>query len=415
MRSLQSNLQFLDSKLQESLLVQQDQQEENALLKEKLKAKELEGDELRLELEQQNATTQIIKNSFAEAEDRFTKAEAQWQQRLLELEQQMEEKQSLSEEENQEEGEHQTSLRSWGSMVDLSQECNEMEEDQEEPPLPIVSQPDSCRTSTVPSPMGTSEAALVDLPLPPLVPLPTVSSLPTGMNERSTDSVVHLPVLGSRPINTSRPSPVISQSQHGISSNRGKTTNHVQTTRKPPKSEFPVFYPKSHPHSQNKLLEWDLKVTKGTLIIGDSNLARLPCFYDPNIQVDSYPGATFLHAQTLLDKCTVHSEVETIILSFGVNNRTKRLAATLQQLEATVRAAQRRFPKAVIKIPLINFSDDLPYPQKQILRRINTYLTDMPIDTIPLLEDFSTCPDKIHWTPRTGKKMWAHWMTSLNN
>ena len=499
-RAFQSNHQPLDSELKEVPQVQQDQLEvqEEALqnqedssssqLTKKLEAKGQECEELRRQLQNQNVTIQIImtsyQNSFSEAEDRHAKAEAQWKQRLLELEQKLEEqkeKLSLSEEENQgmqekynallqdwtskeekwtqtpnemeEENqetqvEQQTTLRSWGSMMELSEECNEKEEDQEiqeedlpalqsdTPPPPIVSQPDPCRASTVPSPLGTGEPALVDLPLPPLVPLPTVSSPATGMNERMTDSAAHLPVLGSGPVNTSTPSPDISQSQHQISSDRGQTTNHPEESHPKPttpqvptfglsedilteflsKEDPPVFYTKLHFRSQNKLEEWDLKVKKGTLIIGDANLARFPFFYDPHIQVDSYSGATFRHAQTLLDKCTVHSKkVETIILSFGINCRTKRLEATLQELEATVRAAQRRFPKAVIKIPLINFSEDLPTPQKQILRRINTYLTDMPIDTIPLLEDFSTCPDQIHWNAQTAKKMWAHWMTALNN
>lgn len=45
-----------------------------------------------------------------------------------------------------------------------------------------------------------------------------------------------------------------------------------------------------------------LKLLNQLLIIGDSNLSKIPPYTNPEIQIDSYPGANFLHMASVLDK-----------------------------------------------------------------------------------------------------------------
>ena len=314
-------------------------------------------------------------------------------------------------------------------------------------------------------PLGSDEPSPVDrrlLPPPPLIPLPAPVAAPKKTKEMGEIPPVgtwNLPLPDPGPTNTSTPSlanptqarvvgdgetveppsPPISETltdlielaieessiQHPVDPDPDPEPGRSDESRFELSQEEidqileevepPTFSPNIHLHTQNKLMDWQLRVKKKILIVGDSNLARFPSFHNSDVQVESYPGATFLHAQNLFDKCAVDTKrVEQIILSFGVNCRLQRLAVIHQQLDAAVRTAQRRFPKAVIKVPLINFSEKLPLPEKQIIQKINTYLMESSIGTIPLLEGFGTGPDQIHWNMQTAKRMWAHWIKTLN-
>ncbi|KAE8277359.1 hypothetical protein D5F01_LYC24726 [Larimichthys crocea] len=57
---------------------------------------------------------------------------------------------------------------------------------------------------------------------------------------------------------------------------------------------FGVF---RHPNTQRKLTDWSLDVYRKILIVGDSNLAMFPDFFNRDLQVESFPGSHFRHAQ----------------------------------------------------------------------------------------------------------------------
>ena len=176
-----------------------------------------------------------------------------------------------------------------------------------------------------------------------------------------------------------------------------------------------VFTPTVHPHTVNKLLDWSLTVRKPILMIGDSNLARFPYHFNKNIQVDSYPGASFVHAQSLLDRAVIHcKKIEKIIISFGINSRSQRSTVTTQQIDTLIRAMNKKFPKTEIWIPLINFSEHLPPHEKDTLEKINTHLRHTSVQILPLLDNFSTASDQVHWHNRTAKHIWSHWLACLN-
>lgn len=66
----------------------------------------------------------------------------------------------------------------------------------------------------------------------------------------------------------------------------------------------------------HKLSDWSLTLKKKYIIVGDSNVARIPAFSVPDLQVDSFPGAKFQHAGNLMERATVAVEPEIMIFFF---------------------------------------------------------------------------------------------------
>lgn len=144
------------------------------------------------------------------------------------------------------------------------------------------------------------------------------------------------------------------------------------------------------------------------LIIGDSNIARLPRISDDRIQTDCYPGANLSHATNLLRHNTPRSNsVTKVILSFGLNNKNQENTSLLKKdLHAMLVAAINTFPQAVILIPLIHYSQDLPENIKANIKVLNHLIEDTG-HQIPRIkkESFFTERDNIHWTPQTARNI----------
>lgn len=189
-----------------------------------------------------------------------------------------------------------------------------------------------------------------------------------------------------------------------------------------PLSEFLVppprkFAPIRHLNIRQKMSQWTLTPRKKFLIMGDSNLSRIPGFDQPDLQIDSFPGGTFRHAEGILDKIKPTSvQVEKLVLSFGVlhmDQDPKRTA--VKQLQRALKMAKDKFPSAEIWIPLINFSDNLDPECQDNLTELNRHIqANMPF--IPKLpaDVFQTTADNIHWTKTTADAMLHHWIRHLN-
>lgn len=125
--------------------------------------------------------------------------------------------------------------------------------------------------------------------------------------------------------------------------------------------------PTRHPTTKFKTQDWSLQVAKKWLIIGDSNVHKLPAYDIADLQVDAFPGATFRNAELLMDKTTCGVRVEKVILSFGINNRVQKTQETaIKQLQRALNKVKRTFPHADIFIPQINFSRELPAHPPQL-------------------------------------------------
>ncbi|XP_053089523.1 uncharacterized protein LOC117596787 [Pangasianodon hypophthalmus] len=92
------------------------------------------------------------------------------------------------------------------------------------------------------------------------------------------------------------------------------------------------WVPTRHPNTTRKIADWTLEVKKPVLFIGDSNLSRIPYFSDENVQVDSYPGANFLHIAKVLQKLTPNPNTQKVVLSLGINNREQTFESPQEDL-----------------------------------------------------------------------------------
>ncbi|GAA6102483.1 translation initiation factor IF-2-like [Tachysurus ichikawai] len=186
----------------------------------------------------------------------------------------------------------------------------------------------------------------------------------------------------------------------------------IRTVPTPPR----VFRATRHLSTLRKVSNWSLTVRKKWCIIGDSNLSKIPPHGLEDLQIDSYPGATFRHAEAFIAKAIMHTEVEAIILSFGINHRAQKQQETaIKQLQRAVRATKVRFPHTAIWIPLINHSQDLKKEEIAALTELNAHIKrNMPY--LPLLPDtrFQVSEDGIHWTASCAKAMLDHWCQHLN-
>ncbi|KAM7396088.1 hypothetical protein PAMP_019160 [Pampus punctatissimus] len=178
------------------------------------------------------------------------------------------------------------------------------------------------------------------------------------------------------------------------------------------------YGPYRHPTTQRKMTDWSLRVSRKYLIMGDSNVGNLPEHFNKDVQIESFPGAHFRHAQALMEKTVPPQDlvVEKIILSFGINSRgNKCKETTVKSLQGAIRLAKRQFPYADVFVPMVNYSAALPDNEKENLDMLNSHLEQNMV-YIPLLPEnrFKTVSDNVHWTEATGRAMFVHWMAHLN-
>ena len=196
----------------------------------------------------------------------------------------------------------------------------------------------------------------------------------------------------------------------------GQSYFYIDMRTPPPSFKPTSFKPTRHLNTKRKMVDWGLVAKRKWLIMGDSNLSRIPSFQTPDMQIESYPGATFLHAEVLMKKTKMMIKVEKVVLSFGINNKNQKLKETaMKQLQKAVKAAKEKFPYAEIWVPQINYCKNLPVDQQLTLNNLNTYI-GKNMGHIPLLPDevFSVNRDLVHWTTDTAKAMLEHWMKYLN-
>lgn len=174
--------------------------------------------------------------------------------------------------------------------------------------------------------------------------------------------------------------------------------------------------PSRHMTSSRKIKDWHLNIHKKWIIIGDSNVFKLPPHNITDLQIDSFPGANFRHAEGILENTTISTTVEKIILSFGICSRDQKAReTTVKQLQSMLRVAKLNFPEAEIWVPQINFSAHLSDREKYNLTHMNTYIALLGkyIALLPSTH-FHTETDNVHWTNETAKAMFDHWCVHLN-
>lgn len=177
--------------------------------------------------------------------------------------------------------------------------------------------------------------------------------------------------------------------------------------------------PTRHPRLTRKILEWQIQIWKPIVFIREPNWSRISHFYNPSVQVDSFPGANFLHIAMVLQKLSPNPNTQKMVLSLDINNKEQLFQQTSRkQLQELWRSAATAFPDAANYTPVINFSNLLPVTQQQNLRQIKNYITTYVRMVNVLMNSpirFQVIPrDPVHWTKQTANDLFSHWLDQLN-
>jgi len=128
--------------------------------------------------------------------------------------------------------------------------------------------------------------------------------------------------------------------------------------RRPP---TPVDMFTRHEHRGDKTRNWSLTPVRPVLILGASNMARLPPIYNRRVQVDCFPGARTFNAIHMIKYRTPFSpQVILVILHFGLNDRAARDYARVgRDMMELRRVTCDTFPAAEVRLAMLNVSPRL--------------------------------------------------------
>lgn len=162
--------------------------------------------------------------------------------------------------------------------------------------------------------------------------------------------------------------------------------------------------------------DWRLEPRRKVLLMGDSNLSRLPPIADGRIQVDSFPGATLYQAASILGALSgPYRMVRRVVLAFGVCDKNSATRETFRRnLKTLAEAAEKEFPGARVYVAEIAYNPRALLPAEverlaqfnQEIRRRPFYLAS------PRPEEIHTV-DPVHWTSETAALVWSTWRVQL--
>ncbi|KAG7467708.1 hypothetical protein JOB18_018490, partial [Solea senegalensis] len=145
----------------------------------------------------------------------------------------------------------------------------------------------------------------------------------------------------------------------------------------PPAAASSLHRPNYHIARPNrKIQDWSFKPRRPILILGDSNINRIPAHTNPLIQLDSYPGANTYHFLKICEKTIPNPDTKIVIIAIGINNKDQDPRQTsIKQFKALFRLLKSVFPTADIYFPVINFSPNLTPTQQNNITTINNNMT----------------------------------------
>lgn len=196
---------------------------------------------------------------------------------------------------------------------------------------------------------------------------------------------------------------------------QSESTSSIRMDPGSPPGGDPTFFPTRHTR-QN----WALTVEKPIIFLGDSNLSRIPKFSNGNIQIDSFPGATFHHLTQIVKEVPVNEQVQLLVISVGILNCYKLHdpITIWKQFQDLHRTCKTIFPKALIYIAQITCSSSLDQGVIDRAHDFNNRVQNKCRHFLPILDaqDFQVnARDKIHWLKKTAIAMFDFWMGCLNS
>ncbi|MGL5802998.1 MAG: hypothetical protein ACRCX7_10470, partial [Cetobacterium sp.] len=286
----------------------------------------------------------------------------------------------------------------------------------------------------------------------PHVDPPTLSILPK-ISRGGSDQInreLYSDIVGGDAEGISRLSPVVESApevdtenalnisqvsgKSGVEMMMGEPTKGEINSQRDPESESPTeigwnnngeehslsarLEPTKHPRTVRKIFDWEIEIVKPILIIGDSNLARIPQFRDIRVQVDSFPGATFYHIKGVLEKLGTLPAVEKVVLSVGLNNCLGRQTSTTtwKQLQQLLKVCEKRFPNAQVYVPVLNYSDRLDRQVQILIQNLNRTIVQRCqfLPDLNRLGFYTEARDPVHWRSDTAVSIFKFWLDQLN-
>jgi len=188
-----------------------------------------------------------------------------------------------------------------------------------------------------------------------------------------------------------------------------QTLEPLLPTRRRPS---PTILFSRHEHQGNKNLNWFLTPTRPTLILGASNMSRLPRIQDRKVQVDCFPGARVANAIHLLKhKTPISPQVRLVIMHFGLNDsKTDDHVTVGREILELHTTARTTFPNALVRLAMLNIP---PFLEIREINNANYFngITQGTPHSIPPLGDARLLRtiDGIHWTPTTARTILSFW------
>ena len=103
------------------------------------------------------------------------------------------------------------------------------------------------------------------------------------------------------------------------------------------------------------------KLTKHTVIIGDSNLSRITDFTNNQVEIHSFPGMTLSQANKLIenyphgaDSQDPATQPRDFIISVGINDRANASSTTRTCINKIYYSCRRKFPNSRVCMPEVN-------------------------------------------------------------
>lgn len=162
------------------------------------------------------------------------------------------------------------------------------------------------------------------------------------------------------------------------------------------------------PNPKLKLENWALPpLTKMVAIIGDSNLARIPPFYHPSCQVESYPGAKINNIVHLLTTYAHQTVPQILIISIGINDCTGKMEP-VQNFTTIIQTLPPSFQSSCLYFATLQVSGRQPSHVHCRAQRLNMSCSNWYL--IPPIQNFMTQHDNVHWTEECGQTFASHWL-----
>ena len=277
------------------------------------------------------------------------------------------------------------------------------------------------------------------------IPEHTAKGPVSGSSNKIGSQAVTEPVVTSTPKRKrSLPSsPDTSPTTADQTPKRPKPSTYAEKTKSPPArkilnankatqrvTKFPPLK-KDTKGAASLLKQWQIpKLTKDILVLGDSNLARIPYVNRSDAQVISYSGLNLWRLLTLLQnfKHGIKSsdpgvQPPRIIFVVGINDRNLCVSTNGINLQKVYNEAKKQFPNSKITFYSIPYDRKLKSEPIEKIRKLNEAIEKLckkeGFDCIPKIpiEKFATCPkdkEPIHWTENCAFATLEHIFAHLN-